>query len=163
MSIRATTVLICAAAIALAFLPASPAEAGDCVTFRGTGYSTSSSFTPGVFPVIGVGHTDADWLATHLGRSTATSSVTLIWTPAGVWFEGPTVLTAANGDQLHFNGSGWQDENLQAEGTWLVTGGTGRFAGATGSGTVTGYWTDDGTQVTHATGTICYKRNGMDD
>jgi hypothetical protein len=65
--------------------------------------------------------------------------------------DGPSTLTAANGtNQLYFNNSGTVCEVGATgtyvphtfSGTYTITGGTGKFAGATGQGTVTGG--DDG-------------------
>jgi hypothetical protein len=57
---------------------------------------------------------------------------------------GAFTLTAANGDQLYLRysgpskGAGTLEDPASFEGTWVVTGGTGRFDGASGGGTYTG-------------------------
>lgn len=60
--------------------------------------------------------------------------------PGGVSVTGSFVMTAANGDELRgeltTTGSFAANGDLLIEGTYLVTGGTGRLAGATGSGDV---------------------------
>ena len=79
--------------------------------------------------------------ATHLGRyrEAGTVSFTPTGAPAVLHVEGSIVYTAANGDQLHANVSG----ELNAV-TGAVTanvsyvGGTGRFATATGSSSLSG-------------------------
>ena len=79
----------------------------------------------------------------HLGRTTATAEETATFTATGPVISNTTAYTAADGDQLFvaFSGSGTPpDANLvvSVSGTETVTGGTGRFAGATGSLTRTG-------------------------
>ena len=79
----------------------------------------------------------------HLGRATATAEETATFTATGPIISNTTTYTAANGDQLFvaFSGSGTlPDQNLvvSVSGTETVTGGTGRFAGATGSLSRTG-------------------------
>ena len=74
----------------------------------------------------------------HLGRTTATAEETATFTATGPIISNTTTYTAANGDQLFvaFSGAGTlPDANLvvTVSGTETVTGGTGRFAGATGS------------------------------
>ena len=60
--------------------------------------------------------------------------------PGGVSVTGSFVMTAANGDELHgeltTTGSFAANGDLIIDGAYDVTGGTGRFADATGSGDV---------------------------
>jgi hypothetical protein len=49
-----------------------------------------------------------------------------------------TTLTAANGDQLDLYATGVSCPNNTSSDQWSVVGGTGRFAGASGSGSETG-------------------------
>jgi hypothetical protein len=77
--------------------------------------------------------------ATHLGQVTEDSQVMADTNPADSHNGcGPetrtTVLTAANGDTLTMSATGYGC-NGTAQDSYVVTGGTGRFAGATGSGT----------------------------
>jgi hypothetical protein len=86
--------------------------------------------------------------ATHLGKATELINATIDSTnatpahPCSV-LNDTRILTAANGDQLFISGTGTactdpNNPDLEtATFTWTVTGGTGRFAGATGSGTET--------------------------
>lgn len=60
----------------------------------------------------------------------------------GLFGDGTITITAANGDQLYLTHSGTFELVQDADGLWSyvdldwwVTGGTGRFAGATGQGT----------------------------
>jgi hypothetical protein len=97
------------------------------------------------FSLVGSGHT------THLGKTSATTQVIVDLLSA----PGPTAdchtntrpvmtLTGANGDQLTLALSGVSCDTGATTGvtgvshdTYIVTGGTGRYSGATGSGTAT--------------------------
>jgi len=124
--------------------PAVP-EGGDgadkaadpTVPFRGQ-YTTSLSFGP-FGPESFILNIDAEGTATHLGRNTwsAASEVTY----AGQQTAAGSFL-AANGDALSWAGGGTvatlEDGTRVFSGEWMVTGGTGRFAGATGGGAYEG-------------------------
>ena len=74
--------------------------------------------------------------ATHLGRYTSAGSFLVDLTSASAG--GPGHMVAANGDQLFFTGSGQATPTgvpgeLSITDTSTITGGTGRFEGATGS------------------------------
>jgi hypothetical protein len=74
--------------------------------------------------------------ATHLGRYTSSGSFLVDLTKASAG--GPGHMVAANGDQLFFTGSGQATPTgvpgeLSITDTSTITGGTGRFEGATGS------------------------------
>lgn len=130
------------AALSTAAVLAEPAAAKNSVPFKGTLQAVESSFAlvpPDVpFPtlvVAGIGSGNA----THLGRFTAQYEfeVNLI-TFAGV---GSSQFIAANGDRLLTEVEG-QGTVPTADGvsyiveTHVITGGTGRFAGATGTFTL---------------------------
>jgi hypothetical protein len=76
----------------------------------------------------------ASGTATHLGNWQVQGSVDLVPVGANFEFQGTAVFTAANGDLLNAELSG---EFVPATGVatefWTFTGGTGRFAGASGS------------------------------
>jgi hypothetical protein len=80
----------------------------------------------------------------HLGRVTVSGSHdTVILASTGyttsLVVNGQATITAANGDQLSltYSGSGTVTPNGFDDGfTYQITGGTGRFAGATGGGTI---------------------------
>ena len=78
--------------------------------------------------------------ATHLGRYIRTEELDL--NPATGAFTGTVVFTAANGDELTCAVAGQFVSATDAVGDYVVTGGTGRFAGAPGnasfSATMTG-------------------------
>jgi len=110
------------------------------VPFRGT-FTTvvaEAGFIPpstALLDIWGEGH------ATHLGKSTwySLSSVDIVTGEQS----GSTVGIAANGDEFHYDylgGSAVDEETGISSfwGDWTVTGGTGRFSGATGGGTYAG-------------------------
>src|SRR5205823_15134272 len=115
---------------------AGPVTAGDQVPFNGTwaGQTVSAAPLPDDPFVIAVVSTGTGQ-ATHLGRFTMTSPH-LSYLLTG-FAEGEQNFTAANGDTLtaHFSGffTPTADGLLAADLQATITGGTGRFAGATGS------------------------------
>ena len=112
-------------------------------------------------------------IATHLGRSTsnATGVLTLFiarpcTTPdgqPGVEYASTTeqVIVAANGDELFattsVTGCGDGVGLTEPAGTYSITGGTGRFEGATGEGSVsTSVVSSEGSFASSWTGTVTY-------
>jgi hypothetical protein len=137
---------LCHGLVALTALALStPAMAGDQAPFQGTftGSSTLVSMTVD-FPIIHQTNTQPG-LATHLGRFTWTGSIVADISPffmpgtGNVYATGTSTWTAANGDQIFTSEAAeliapaFTDEIEQH----TVLGGTGRFAGETGSFTVT--------------------------
>jgi hypothetical protein len=86
------------------------------------------------FNVTGGGH------VTHMGAVTNAQVVCL--NPADLTFTGEFTLTASNGDTVSAQISGHavpvSGPVIMVYGQFVITGGTGRFEGATGSGTGTG-------------------------
>lgn len=75
----------------------------------------------------------------HLGRTTAVAEQIVSLTSP--FASNTTIYTAANGDQLFVTWTGTSQANgpdISFSGPEIITGGTGRFAGATGSTLVTG-------------------------
>jgi len=118
------------------------AAAGHQVPFRAS-YSGTAAFTSATTALFtGTG------IASHLGRSTNVNHITVSGQggcPGGGGFANINVetLTAANGDTLVLTGDHDQAcptglNAVHGTGHWIVTGGTGRFAGATGQGTFDG-------------------------
>ena len=130
MSVRR---LACLCLLVLA-TPVTHVFAADVVPFRGYWAGTTVSATPvapGVVLVVASGSGNA----TQLGRFVMTSPhLTYLDTFA---VEGEQIFTAANGDTLiaHFTGQFVQnaDGDLEATFDCVITEGTGRFDGATGS------------------------------
>lgn len=95
--------------------------------------------TPGVLAgtVSGAGH------AAHLGKVTLTTTEVLDFASSpgtAIVRDGRMVTVAANGDQLRWSYSGTgslppdANGNIPLSGTFVITGGTGRFSDASGSG-----------------------------
>ncbi len=132
--------------LAVVLLTAPPmATAAPTTPFR-SDFTAQASFAetplPGVLTVTtsGVGH------ATHLGKITLSTTETLdfVTSPGSLVIrDGRLVMVAANGDELHwtYEGTGSlpdEDGDSSLTGTFVITGGTGRFSDATGSGTFQG-------------------------
>ena len=134
------------AALALVLLTAPAVATAATPTPFKSDFTAQASFAetpvPGVFTVTtaGVGH------ASHLGKITLSTSETLDFaTSPGTLLvlDGQSVMVAANGDELYwaYEGTGsLPDEhgNSVLSGTFVITGGTGRFSDATGGGTFQG-------------------------
>ena len=121
-------------AIALALCLAGPVAAGDQVPFKGT-LAGTASITPLAPPIVAV-EIHASGTATYLGRFTLQAPHVV--NQATLTAVGTYLITAANGDTITANLDGTarmvEPPNVIAiTETATVTGGTGRFAGATGS------------------------------
>jgi hypothetical protein len=127
-----------AASLALALLAvvglAGPVPAGDRVPFKGSfeGDVTSTPLAP---PFV-MADVEATGEATHLGRFTL--DIPHIVDRATRTAVGTYEFTAANGDKVYAEFTGLATPTaipgiLYIEETATITGGTGRFAGATGS------------------------------
>ena len=109
-------------------------------------FTLQASFSPTTTPGVFFGTTSGAGQASHLGRVTLTSTEILDLTasPGRLTVrDGQMVMVAANGDELHWRYSGGgplPDANGDSPitGTFVITGGTGRFADASGGGTVEG-------------------------
>ena len=81
---------------------------------------------------------------THMGLITLSQHHMVVpATDGGIdFYDGEFVWTAANGDELYGTYAGHMPPNpagyLDIQGYWFITGGTGRFADATGEGPATG-------------------------
>ena len=122
---------VVAAILAALSLSAPVLAAGKQVPFKGR--SSGVVTTVRVDEVAGIAYfrVEAQGQATHLGRFTATAVAeadVVTGDAHGTW-----TLTAANGDQLFLTIAATPgSEANQGIGGFTVTGGTGRFAGATG-------------------------------
>lgn len=163
------------AALLLVAAVAAPAAAGDQQTFRGS-WTSADAFdfsAPGCPAGTLLRYrTEGRTTFTHLGLTTVSMTHCTYMSgpaPSGGWRDGEITLTAANGDELYLQDDGRFDLTVNEAGpnppfsaaagtsTWIVTGGTGRFDGATGSGT--GWANDDmltGIQQFGLTGSIRY-------
>jgi hypothetical protein len=161
MKTRTTVVGVTAGAALLvaAVLGASTLRAGDAVPLKATVVMTDSTFLPGIPPVMGTVLSSGEGTSSHLGKLTTTGTMTLTWVGPAIWAQGSAVTVAANGDKLYNTISGWSTAPGQLAGTFVITGGTGRFQGATGSGTVNSWMDADGVQTAVYVGLIDYKKN----
>jgi hypothetical protein len=132
--------------------------AGDAVPIKATVITTGATVQPGVFPVLAVITSTGEGTSSHLGKLTTSGVVTLTWTTGGVKVTGTATTVAANGDKLYNTLEGWSVGEGALDGSFVITGGTGRFEGATGSGSVTSSVDDDGVQTAVYVGTISYKK-----
>ena len=149
-----------AASLALAVLAvvglAGPAPAGEQVPFKGS-FEGDVTVTPLAPPLLRV-DVEATGKATHLGKFTL--DIPHVVDPATRTAVGSYEFTAANGDKVYAEFTGIATPTatpgvLYIEETATITGGTGRFAGATGS--FTGerlYDTTAGTTIGSFEGTI---------
>ena len=108
--------------------------------------------------VLGAGGTAGEGVGSHIGRFDYTSVDDLTNFP---FVTGTATITAANGDQIFTSFSGQlspvSSDLFTVSLNNIITGGTGRFAGASGSYTSTGTAnTGAGTATTTFTGTINY-------
>ena len=125
--------------VVVALAVAGAASANTSVPFEASFSGTSSATGPSSFLVVLSGE------ATHLGKSSETVTVTLTPGPGPFCNTdiGSVVLTGANGDQIFEAVTATTCFNLSTglvdlSGTATITGGTGRFEGASGTITVTG-------------------------
>jgi hypothetical protein len=125
--------------ILMASVNAGFALAGDQITLRGmdTGYSITNP----IAQVSAVVTNDfAEGVGSHLGRYTVMAREQ-INTATGAVTEGAFVIVAANGDTIHGTYTG-QAVFQPASASWTaqgrIEGGTGRFAGGSGTITFTG-------------------------
>lgn len=121
-------------ALALALAVAGPVSAGGQTPFRGT-LAGTATITPLGGPMVAV-RIEAGGTATYLGRFTLEAPHTV--NQATLTAVGTYLITAANGDTITADLAGTaqmiEPPNVIAiTETATVTGGTGRFAGATGS------------------------------
>jgi hypothetical protein len=140
------TLLAILAAVAAVLLTTPPVATAAATTPFKSEVTAQASLAetpvPGVLTLTGsgVGH------ASHLGNVSVSNTETLdfVTSPGGLAIrDGRMVMVAANGDELHwaYEGAGSLPDTQGVSafsGTFLVTGGTGRFADATGSGTFYG-------------------------
>jgi hypothetical protein len=112
-------VVVLAASLGTAF----HASAGAAVPFKGHAAVVITGVDGNHLSTSGTGQ------ATHLGRFTRTEDAFL---HEDGTLDGTLVITAANGDQLFVEFVGAFTAPTTAEGTYTISGGTGRFSDASG-------------------------------
>ena len=120
--------LFMAAAILTLTLPTHSAWAGDQVPFKGKAKGAVVNAVPEATGVVLTVH--AVGRATHLGSFFREELIH--FNPVAGTLNGTVTFTAANGDQLFGIVAGGFVSPTTAAGTYTFTGGTGRFANATG-------------------------------
>jgi hypothetical protein len=130
---------------ALLAITPSAIRAGDDVPFKAEMSELTREFEPGKGKVLGTFTQTFEGTGTHVGKFTASGTTTLTWVGSDLWFEGEAVMVAADGDKIFSNSWGWAWDG-NGEGWFEITGGTGRFEGATGSGTLIVTMSDDDVQ-----------------
>ena len=106
---------------------ATPTSTNE-VPFRGSGAGQITGFNPGP---TGVAITaTGDGTATQLGKFTRTEA--LLLNPNAGTFTGSITFIAADGSELYCDVAGGFTSANTAAGSYTITGGTGRFADASG-------------------------------
>jgi hypothetical protein len=145
-------------------LSAMTASASENLPFRLGDEGTITFTSPTTATTTGTGN------ATHLGRITSDGRLAIvgqascIGNEVGFSVEMPDTFTAANGDKLTTTITMQlcpiAPGIYHGVGTYVVTGGTGRFAGATGSGVFDGTGNfNTGTIICALSGTISMNRH----
>ncbi len=148
---------------------------GHAVPFSSSGSGTETSLSASGCQFTAAGctvQTNGTQTSSHLGTGPYQTTLTVDWAAATsngqggfcAPASGPSILTAANGDTLTLSNTGIVCEvgatgnNVphSYNGTYTITGGTGRFTDATGSGRVTGSDDGDGNSQYSASGTLSY-------
>jgi hypothetical protein len=132
---KRVTQLAASLALVVSLTLAGTLRAGDHVPFKGQGSFTGTSET--VDPATGNVLITADFAGklSHLGDTTGTATQ-ITFAPDYVSFTIDITVIAANGDKVFAVLEGnFIDRNGDSEGTFSITGGTGRFDGASGEGT----------------------------
>lgn len=129
------------ALLALNIGGASPAQAAGPRPFQGrvvAAWDQVFAALPPSFGGIGLAHFEGGGPVTHMGKTAQSGSLSL-GDPVGPGVfpgSGTVTITAVNGDSVTFDYVGLLDAGTGLGiGTFAFTGGTGRFAGATGRGT----------------------------
>jgi hypothetical protein len=123
-------------ALIMSFCLAGTATAGDLVPIHGQGSITVTGQT--IDPATGnvILTTDVAGEVSHLGHTTG-AGVQTLFAPDYIFFTFDVTLVAANGDEFFMVfGGNFIDGAGDSVGTSSITGGTGRFAGASGRGTL---------------------------
>jgi hypothetical protein len=140
---------LCAAVLIAFAIPCAAVERP--FKLQGTTVVLGNPFDPAGAQMQGKG------TATHLGNWT-NSGVVFFDASSGPPFPALVVIhfSAANGDQLDTILVGYTDLSAVSTGTYYITGGGGRFTGASGKGVFTAQNNPDGTLSYNAEGTINY-------
>jgi hypothetical protein len=167
------SVAVAVAGSILSLVVASSALAGPAgLPFKSAGSGTETSLGPVGCQFGGICMVQITGTATssHMGTGPYTSTLAINYGDLTIpspgeycaYTTGTGTITAANGDTLNQTDTGWVCGGDQPNashtftGTYSNTGGTGRFATATGGGTITGGDDGYGNSYYQETGTITY-------
>ncbi len=137
LQMASVSALAVALVLALPSLRPTPASADSLVPFHATVSETFTAAPCGAarcITAVGTGH------ATHLGKITETATIVVDLDPTHA--DGDcapevrtTTLTTANGNTISMYGTGWSCASTSdAHDSYGITGGTGRYRGASGNG-----------------------------
>ena len=133
---KRVTQLAASLALIVSLTLAGTVKGGDHVPFKGQGSFTATGQT--VDPATGNLIITADIAGefSHLGQTTG-SATEILFAPDYIFFTIDGTVVAANGDELFVVVEGnFIDSAGDSVGTFSITGGTGRFACASGGGTI---------------------------
>jgi hypothetical protein len=139
----------------------SPAIAAAPLSFQATiTFSEQVSITGGV-PCFGTGTIEGTGTATRVGAITLTSTDCINPLPPAFTSFGfashNVVLTASSGDQLYATYAGILSAEGRITGSYVIYGGTGRYAHAAGAGVLSGFeGFDTGTGQITLRGVLAY-------
>jgi len=171
MSNKPKRVSIVASAVAVVLMVAVPAAAGKPterpIVEDLTGYVIGMQLAP-AFPdgntFGGRCSVPSQWISTSAGSGVMSHLGSVSWTLehcyqlfAGTFGDARVVITAANGDRLYGTFDGVMTGETTFMETLIVTGGTGRFTGASGAIDETGWFDpDSGYMEVTGVGSIVY-------
>ena len=151
--------------LGLVLLLAAPTATAEAMRPFRADFTGQAVFTPTATPGVLAGATSGAGRAAHFGRVSLSSTELLDFASAPgslLLRDGRMVMVAANGDELYWSYEGGgplprADGTAVFSGTFVITGGTGRFADAAGSGSFDGVGSvaDGGAAIAY-TGTISY-------
>ena len=150
------------AALAVTSIASGVANAGSSVPFNATIAVQENLIGMNAPECTLISDVSGTGTASHLGKVTlhATDCINPVGATTLKFVSNtPVVLTAANGDQVRATYSGFVSIEGASElitGAFVITGGTGRFAQATGAGTLQGVEDATGQGQIELTGTISY-------
>lgn len=156
-----------ALAISVVFIFAIPtiATAGDKIKSHGTSVSTKYEMmeVPDVDGhVIMIGEQKQVWFNEITGEKFSGTAYNImegnIKTGAGWWVKGYGVSTYPNGDKSFRSVEGKPVGKGHWKGTWKITGGTGKFEGATGGGTWDSKELEQGVNYNEVEGEVEYQQ-----
>jgi hypothetical protein len=168
-TLTAVVLLLATVSTTVAAEPASR-PFSEALTGSGTGMQMSPTF-PGGDTFGGRCSEPSQWITSmagtglvrHLGRVTWTSEH-CFQLFAGTFGDAEVVITAANGDQLHATYDGAMTSETTFAETMTILGGTGRFAGASGVVSESGWFDpDSGYMEVDGTGWIAYDASSRSD